>query len=201
MIRLTPPTVPRFVNSGWGAPRAYRGGVHEGLDFPAKVGTPILASAPGVVAFVKNVDNSFAGKHTVIDHGGGVYTRYLHAEKNFKKVGDRVQRGEKIGIVGITGTSGKGSPHVHFDVRMLPAALAEYQRRFGAPVSGFGKSMAAFGKAVPAEAIMDKADYRPGVVIDSVKRGVKFFKSSPFSIAIIVAIAGGGYLLYRQLSK
>lgn len=200
MIRLTPPTRSKIISSGWGADRSYRGGWHAGLDFHDPKGAPMLAAAPGVVAHVKNVSNSFAGKYTVIDHGSGVFTRYLHADQNFKQAGDRVERGEQIGTVGTTGTT-SGSPHVHFDVKMQPAALAKYQEQFGAPTTGFSAEMKPWGRGVPAEALMDEAAYKPGVLNASLKRGVKLFQAFPITLIGLIGVAGAGYLLYRYLTR
>jgi len=199
MIRLTPPTVSGYVSSAWGADRGYRDGWHAGLDFPDKIGAPMLAAADGVVALVKNVSDSFAGKYTVIDHGGGIFTRYLHADQNFRKVGDRVRRGEQIGTVGTTGTT-SSAPHVHFDVKFTPGALAEYQKLFGAPASGFSAQLAPWGRGAPAEPLMDRATYKAGLREIALQRGVQLFKpTSGLDLAILGAIAGAGYLLYRHL--
>jgi murein DD-endopeptidase MepM/ murein hydrolase activator NlpD len=189
MIRLTPPTTPAFISSGWGADRSYRGGWHAGLDFPAKKGTPILAAAGGTVAYVKNVSNSYAGKYTILNHGRGIFTRYLHADSNIKKVGDRVSRGEKIGTVGTTGTKHSGA-HVHFDVRMLPAILTLYKGRFGEPTTGFTGSIGSWGRAVPVEPMMDNATYKAGVLEASVRRGVKTYSMTDWSWTWKLGITG-----------
>ncbi len=87
--------------------------LHEGIDFLAERGTPILAAADGVV--------SFAGYHrqygyTIdVDHGNDLVTRYAHCAKLLVKQGQVVQRGTKLGIVGSTGRS--TGPHLHFEVR------------------------------------------------------------------------------------
>ena len=202
MIRLTPPTVPRYVSSGWGASRAYRGGWHAGLDFPAAKGTPMLAAADGTVVIAKNYANSYAGKYPVIDHGNGIFTRYLHADNVTVKVGQRVRRGQQIGTVGDTGTT-SSAPHVHFDVKLSPAALAEFQRRYGKPTTGFSGSLTVAGvktNGAPAETFMDGATYKAGVLEKSASKGVKIFKG--LSIVTGVALAGAfGYVLYRYVFK
>lgn len=92
--------------------------MHEGMDFIAETGEPIVAAAGGVV--------QFAGYHPQygnvidIDHGNDLVTRYAHTSKMFVKEGDIVQRGRKIGLVGTTGRS-TGS-HLHFEVRFKGAA-------------------------------------------------------------------------------
>jgi len=198
MIRLTPPTVPGVVSSGWGASRAYRGGWHAGLDFFDKKGAPMLAAADGTVAYVKNHSDSYAGKYTVIDHGDGIFTRYLHANANYKNVGDKVHRGEVIGEVGTTGTTST-PPHVHFDVKLAEGALARFLMKYGQPITGFSALLKPWGQGVPAETFMDKATYKPGVKEQSLAKGVKFYAG--ISIGAIALIGGGGYLLYRYLTK
>ncbi len=86
--------------------------LHEGLDIATRVGSPIVATANGVVVRAGR-DHSY-GKMVEIDHGYGVLTRYGHNSKNFVKVGDRVKRGEVISLVGNTGRS--TGPHCHYEV-------------------------------------------------------------------------------------
>lgn len=87
---------------------------HEGLDFAAPRGTPILAAGPGVVVVAGR--HPAYGNQVDIDHGNGLVTRYAHARKLFVKVGDIVHQGDKIAEVGSTGRS--TGPHLHFEVRI-----------------------------------------------------------------------------------
>lgn len=89
-------------------------GFHEGLDFPAAAGTPIVAAASGKVLFA-DVQAQY-GKMVEIDHGNGLVTRYAHASMLFVKEGDLVVRGQRIAAVGSTGRA-TGS-HLHFEVRL-----------------------------------------------------------------------------------
>ena len=61
--------------------------------------------------------------------------------------------------------------------------------------------MSPWGRGVPAEALMDKATYKPSVVTASLKRGVQFFKAHPVTLLGLAAVTGIGYLLYRYLTK
>lgn len=155
----------------------------------------MLAAAPGVVSRVASSDG-YAGNYLEIQHGGGITTRYLHAQTITKKKGDRVQRGEVIGTVGTTGTV-SGAPHVHFDVKLEPSALAEYQRRYGVPTTGFYREMRV-GIGVPAETFMDRATYAPEARTAALQRGVKFYQGSSALVRVAIA-AGLGWLLYRVL--
>jgi murein DD-endopeptidase MepM/ murein hydrolase activator NlpD len=117
--KLRPTLMPvsaRYNASGFGMridPLTGQRAMHEGIDFLAERGTAIQAAADGVV--------SFAGYHRQygymvdIDHGNDLVTRYAHCSKLFVKVGDIVQRGLKLGLVGSTGRS--TGPHLHFEVR------------------------------------------------------------------------------------
>jgi murein DD-endopeptidase MepM/ murein hydrolase activator NlpD len=89
-----------------------RPALHTGLDFPAEIGTPILAAAGGVV--VSTDTHAAYGKLVEVDHGRGLMTRYAHASRIDVKPGDIVKRGQKIAEVGNTGRS--TGPHLHFEV-------------------------------------------------------------------------------------
>jgi murein DD-endopeptidase MepM/ murein hydrolase activator NlpD len=91
---------------------------HEGLDFMAEEGTPILAAAGGVVVYAAR--HPQYGNMVEIDHGNDLVTRYAHASKILVKVGDVVLRGTKIAEVGSTGRS--TGPHLHFEVRLRGVA-------------------------------------------------------------------------------
>ena len=85
---------------------------HEGLDFPAPVGTPILASAGGWV--VTAGASGAYGNAVVIDHGNGLATLYGHASRVFVRPGDLVMPQQAIAEVGSTGRS--TGAHLHFEV-------------------------------------------------------------------------------------
>jgi murein DD-endopeptidase MepM/ murein hydrolase activator NlpD len=87
---------------------------HEGIDFPAEPGTPIVAAASGKVVAAEW--HPQYGKMIEIDHGNGLVSRYAHESRTLVKAGDLVVRGQEIGTVGSTGRS--TGPHLHFEVRM-----------------------------------------------------------------------------------
>lgn len=118
--KLLPTIVP--VNVGYNAstfgrrldPFSGHTAFHEGLDFSAPNGTPIVAAAGGVVVAAEY--HPEFGNMLEIDHGGDMMTRYAHASKLLAKVGDIVKRGQHIANIGSTGRS-TGS-HLHFEVRI-----------------------------------------------------------------------------------
>lgn len=87
--------------------------MHEGVDFPGDVGTPIVAAAAGVV-IVSEVHPGY-GNLIEIDHGKGLTTRYAHCSKLLVPPGAFVKRGQRIAELGSTGRS--TGPHLHFEVR------------------------------------------------------------------------------------
>jgi murein DD-endopeptidase MepM/ murein hydrolase activator NlpD len=86
---------------------------HAGLDFAAPQGTPIYATANGVVKTAGNLGNGY-GNHVVLSHGYGYETLYGHMYKIKVKPGEKIKRGEIIGWVGSTGKS--TGPHCHYEV-------------------------------------------------------------------------------------
>lgn len=85
---------------------------HRGLDFAARVGTPVYAPAAGVVKRAHRKGS--LGLLLEIDHENGVVTRYGHLDEFLVKKGDRVRRGQVIARVGNTGRS--TGPHLHYEV-------------------------------------------------------------------------------------
>jgi murein DD-endopeptidase MepM/ murein hydrolase activator NlpD len=118
--------------------------MHEGLDFLADHGTPVVAAAAGVVMFAGF--HPQYGNMIDIDHGNDLVTRYAHASKLFAKEGDVVQRGRKIAEVGSTGRS--TGPHLHFEVRFRGAP--QNPTRFLVSNSGPVAKAAPVPKPLPA---------------------------------------------------
>jgi len=87
---------------------------HEGVDFPADTGTPIVAAASGKV--IAAGYHPQYGKIVEIDHGNGLLSRYAHASQVYVSEGDLVMRGQRVATVGSTGRS--TGPHLHFEVRL-----------------------------------------------------------------------------------
>ncbi len=87
---------------------------HNGVDFAAPTGTAIYAAYDGIVVAADY--SSTMGNYVMIDHGGGLYTIYMHASALYVSKDDIVARGTTIAAVGSTGrTTG---PHLHFSVRL-----------------------------------------------------------------------------------
>ncbi|HSV76857.1 MAG TPA: M23 family metallopeptidase [Bacteroidales bacterium] len=87
--------------------------MHTGVDFAAPVGTPIYSTGNGVVIRAER-DNSGYGLMVEIDHGFGYRTLYAHLSQINVRPGQRISRGEVLGLVGNTGLS--AGPHLHYEV-------------------------------------------------------------------------------------
>jgi len=112
-------------NFGWRIdPFTGQNAMHEGVDFMAPEGTPIMASAGGIVVYAGF--HPQYGNMVEIDHGNDIVTRYGHASKLLVKVGQVVRRGQEIAEVGSTGRS--TGNHLHFEVRYK--GIAQNPRRF-----------------------------------------------------------------------
>ena len=92
---------------------------HEGLDFPANMGTPIRAAADGIVSFAEHTPDY--GNIVKIEHGSGLQTRYAHASKLLVHAGDRVAKGQEVAEIGSTGRS--TGPHLHYEIRLNGESL------------------------------------------------------------------------------
>ena len=106
------------LESGFGGRRNPFGGrgyeFHTGQDIDAQTGDPVVAGAKGTVSFA-GVQNGY-GNLVVIDHGGGLTTRYGHLSHIDVAQGQGVERGQFIGKVGSTGRS--TGPHLHYEIRI-----------------------------------------------------------------------------------
>lgn len=92
--------------------------MHEGVDFPVDIGTPVFAAAGGVVIY--SGPHPQYGFLVEIDHGNDFTTRYAHCSRVLVREGEVVQRGSKIAESGSTGRA--TGPHLHFEVRYRSVA-------------------------------------------------------------------------------
>jgi murein DD-endopeptidase MepM/ murein hydrolase activator NlpD len=103
------------VTSGYGKrenPITQMAEFHSGIDIAASSGTPIRATADGVVSYSGWTAPS--GNAVILKHGFGFSTVYAHNKKNVVKVGQKIKRGDLLGYVGSTGNS--TGPHVHYEI-------------------------------------------------------------------------------------
>ena len=115
-----------YVVGGKDVPKA----PHSGMDIAVPQGTPVKAPAAGIVTFA-DPDLYLTGGTVLLDHGHGVSSNFLHMSRIDVKVGERIEQGQVIGAVGMTGRA--TGPHLHwgmnwFDVRVDPLLLLEPAR-------------------------------------------------------------------------
>lgn len=97
--------------------------LHSGIDFAAREGSDVQAVAAGIVTDVG--ERSGYGELVEINHGNGYVTRYGHNEAILVRMGDKVNKGQRISLIGTSGRS--TGPHVHFEV-LLNGAVVDPQR-------------------------------------------------------------------------
>lgn len=85
---------------------------HRGIDFAGPAGSQVVAVAAGVVTYAK--ERFGYGRTVEINHGNGLVTRYAHNQKLLVAVGDTIQKGQTVALIGSTGRS--TGPHLHFEV-------------------------------------------------------------------------------------
>jgi murein DD-endopeptidase MepM/ murein hydrolase activator NlpD len=108
--------VPFAPTDSFGTRRMFNGklaSIHRGTDFHAPSGTPVVAANDGVVIIAQGM--FYEGNLVVVDHGQQFSTLYMHLSKIEVKVGDRVHKGQRLGLSGATGRV--TGPHLHLGVR------------------------------------------------------------------------------------
>lgn len=111
------------ISTPFGAARSINGTIsyrHRGLDIAARTGKPVVAAEAGVVTLARG-DFKLHGKTIAVDHGCGVGSLYLHLSRIDVKPGQRVVRGQRIGLVGATGAV--TGPHLHWGVYVAGVAV------------------------------------------------------------------------------
>jgi murein DD-endopeptidase MepM/ murein hydrolase activator NlpD len=107
------------VNDGFGMrfhPIRKQQVLHKGIDYKAEIGTPVYATADGIVEFAGNKGDGY-GRQIVLLHNYGFRSAYAHMNELDVSAGEYVHKGQKIGESGNTGKS--TGPHLHYEVRYL----------------------------------------------------------------------------------
>jgi murein DD-endopeptidase MepM/ murein hydrolase activator NlpD len=100
---------------------------HAGVDISAAYGSPVHATADGIVVW-SDWDSGY-GRLVVVDHGGGVQTYYAHLSKSLVHLGQEVRRTDTVGLVGATGRV--TAPHLHYEVRQSGSPVNPYTFHLG----------------------------------------------------------------------
>ena len=109
--------VPGEMNGPFGTRRVFNGELqshHTGTDFRAQTGDSVHAAAAGVIRLAK--DLFYSGNAVIIDHGAGVFTSYSHLSRIDVKVGQKIGKGQAVGLAGATGRA--TGPHLHWGVKV-----------------------------------------------------------------------------------
>ncbi|MCU0558638.1 MAG: M23 family metallopeptidase [Desulfobacterales bacterium] len=109
--------VPGEVSGPFGTRRVFNGELrsqHSGLDFRSQTGEPVHASGAGVVKLAEEL--FYSGNAVIVDHGAGVFSSYSHLSRIQVGVGQRVERGQRVGLIGATGRA--TGPHLHWGVKV-----------------------------------------------------------------------------------
>ena len=116
----------KYITSRFGDRRKYEyqdgataRAIHSGVDFAASTGTPVTACGGGVVKMAK--DRIISGYTVVLEHLPGVYSIYFHLDSLDVERGERVDRGDILGTVGMTGLA--TGPHLHWEIRVQGVAV------------------------------------------------------------------------------
>lgn len=181
--------------------------LHQGLDIRLPTGTPILAAADGTVSQVSPTSTSDAGIFVAVTHPSGLTSRYLHLSRASVTRGQRVVKGQQLGLSGSTGNS--AAPHLHFDLWAPDALLPAVAAAVGQPTTGFGSRLQ-FGVAIPSEPWLPVDSYALVVVASARQLGIPLLKDRPrtstisasrsraFAIAFVVGgFAGLSWLAWR----
>jgi murein DD-endopeptidase MepM/ murein hydrolase activator NlpD len=111
------PGDPTWLTSGYGFrvdPFTKKRAAHHGIDLAGPLGLDVHCTGEGTVT-IAHVSRHGYGKEVVVDHGFGFTSRYAHLDDIYVKVGQKLKRGEVIGILGNTGRS--TGPHLHYEIR------------------------------------------------------------------------------------
>lgn len=114
------------ISSPFGNRRVFNGKLksyHNGLDFRSPEGTPVRAANTGIVRVAKNL--FYSGNAVIIDHGTEIFTIYAHLSKVSVKAGQRIEKGQLIGLTGVTGRV--SGPHLHWGIKVKGIAVSPLQ--------------------------------------------------------------------------
>lgn len=177
--RVAPTNVNVTIGDGW---RMRSTGIHPALDIPLAVGTPILAVANGTVRNVDPTGTSDAGIFVALTHDDGVVSRYLHLSRALVTRGQRVTKGQQIGVSGNTGLS--EGPHLHFDLSVPATLIPAITETVGKPSTGFSNDFG-FGTGIPSEPWLPVDNYASTVVATARELGIPLFRDRPQPIATV----------------
>jgi len=114
------------ITSPFGNKRLFNGQLksyHNGVDFRAPIGTPVVAANSGIVKMATNL--FYSGNAVIIDHGNNIFTIYAHLSKIKVTAGQQIEKGQQLGLTGATGRV--NGPHLHWGVKINGVAADPIQ--------------------------------------------------------------------------
>jgi murein DD-endopeptidase MepM/ murein hydrolase activator NlpD len=114
------------ITSLYGNKRLFNGQLksyHNGIDFRAPIGTPVFAANAGDVRLAENL--FYSGNAVIVDHGTGIFTIYAHLSRIDVSSGQKIQKGQQLGLTGATGRV--NGPHLHWGVKVHDIAVNPLQ--------------------------------------------------------------------------
>jgi murein DD-endopeptidase MepM/ murein hydrolase activator NlpD len=177
---------------------------HAGLDIRLPTGTPIFAAGDGVVMRSSATPLGDLGIFASIQHGNGLVSRYLHFSQLQVSPGERVRKGQQIGLSGNTGNS--SGPHLHFDIKVPdPAVVAAIAAVTGVPKTGFEANVTGFGAGVPSEPWIPADGYDPSVIANARANEIPLYDQIPHSsgnilvkLGLVAMIGSSAYMLWKS---
>jgi murein DD-endopeptidase MepM/ murein hydrolase activator NlpD len=114
------------ITSLYGNKRLFNGQLksyHNGIDFRASIGTPVFAANAGDIRLAENL--FYSGNAVIVDHGTGIFTIYAHLSRIDVSSGQKIQKGQQLGLTGATGRV--NGPHLHWGVKVYDVAVNPLQ--------------------------------------------------------------------------
>src|SRR5678816_473707 len=187
------------IGGGWRA-EGNSGGKHAGVDIAVPVGTPVFAIQSGVVTSASGTPAGDLGIYAAIAHASGLVSRYLHFSRLDVQPGQRVSKGQQLGLTGNTGNS--AAPHLHPHLKAPSSStVAQVQDAVGVPKGAFEPNVTGPGASVPGEPWFPADRYTADVVATAKAQGIPLY--TPRGVPLIVKglIAAGFLYAAWWLSK
>ncbi len=191
--RPVPGGVKAQVSQGWWALRDGGTRRHRAIDISLKVGTPVLAMEDGAVVRADPVGEPMPGTHgdpgkwIAITHANGVASHSLHLSRVDVAAGQKVRKGQQIGLSGNTGSS--SGPHLHITLLVQKPLLADVTRWVGAPTTGWTTPRELNPHMgwwrIPCEPWVPVDGYKPEVAAAAKKYGIPLHRGGGLSPLVI----------------
>lgn len=186
---------PSHVTEGWSHWRGSRSDIHRGVDIRAPIGNPAYSVASGEV-IVADYGNPTAGNWIAVRHSGGLVSRYIHLSRIDVAKGQKVSKGQLVGLTGDTAAPGK--PHLHFDLHVPVDKIGLHDSLFGRPKEGYVQG--SWGYKVPVESMIAIDSYSDKARENARASGVSI-KTIAGTLLTVALLGGGGVYAWRRWKR